>query len=75
MVLAAVAGSLVFFLLTNFGSFLTDPMYPKTAAGLMSAYAMGLPFLGNTIAGDLVFSGVLFGAFYFLKKQVPQLAA
>ena len=73
MVLAAIAGSLVFFLLTNFGSFLTDPMYPKTAAGLASAYTMGLPFLGNTVAGDLCFSGVMFGSFLFLKKQVPQL--
>ena len=75
LVLAALTGSAVFFLLTNFGSWLTDPMYPKTTAGLLSAFTLGLPFLGNTIAGDLCFSAVLFGAFFMLKKQVPQLAA
>ncbi len=71
---AAVAGSLVFFLLTNFGAWMTDAMYPKTPAGLGAAMAAGLPFLGNTVAGDLCFSGLLFGSLYLLKKQVPQLA-
>ncbi|HNE28731.1 MAG TPA: hypothetical protein PKL15_14990 [Saprospiraceae bacterium] len=66
---ASVAGSLLFFLLTNFSVWLESGMYPKTGAGLMSCYIAGLPFLQNTLLGDLFFSGVLFGAYAWLGSR------
>jgi len=51
----------VFFLLTNFGAWLGSPVYPQTTAGLMAAFTAGLPFLLNSVAGNLFFAGVLFG--------------
>lgn len=58
----AVAGSTVlFFLLTNFGSWLGSPLYPQTWSGLVAAFAAGLPFLLNSVAGNVVFSALLFG--------------
>ena len=53
----------LFFLVTNFGSWLALPMYSKDFGGLMTAYAAGLPFLLNTVLGDLVYVGLLFGAY------------
>ena len=66
---ATVASSALFFLVTNFGAWLSHGMYPMTAQGLIQAYVAGLPFLQNTLLGNLFFSTVLFGGFMLLQKQ------
>jgi hypothetical protein len=58
---ASLAGSIVFFLLSNFATWVSYDMYPHTAAGLATCYAMGIPFFRNTLASDFVFSLVMFG--------------
>lgn len=58
---AAIAGSLTFFFITNFGVWMQGTMYPMTYTGLVSAYAAGLPFLKNAMAGDLVYTTLMFG--------------
>jgi hypothetical protein len=60
LVLAALAGSLLFFLMTNFAFWLvfTD-MYPRTAAGLVSCYVAALPFVRWAPLGDVVWTVVL----------------
>lgn len=64
---AAVGATLIFFLLSNFGVWMSGMMYPKTTTGLVACYIAGLPFLGMSLAANLVFSGVLFGAAKGLK--------
>jgi hypothetical protein len=59
---AAVGATVVFFLVTNFGVWAGGLLYPKTGAGLLAAFAAGLPFLLNSLLANLVFSGLLFGA-------------
>ena len=66
---AAVASSVLFFLVTNFGAWLSHGMYPMTAQGLVQSYAAGLPFFQNTLLGNLFFSAVLFGGFALLQKR------
>ncbi len=58
---AALAGSVSFFLISNFGVWAATAMYPKTVAGLMTCYAAGVPFFRHTVAGDLVYSAAMFG--------------
>ena len=36
-------------------------MYPKTLAGLVTCYAAGLPFFRRALAGDMLFTAVMFG--------------
>ncbi len=71
--MSAVASSLLFYLITNFGSWLTDPMYTKTLSGLLQSYLAGLPFLRNGLLGDLFYSGLLFGSFAWAQRRLPQL--
>lgn len=66
---AALAGSVQFFLTTNFAVWLTTPYYAKTMAGLADCYIKGLPFYQYTLLGDLVFTGVLFGAHHVLARR------
>jgi hypothetical protein len=71
--LSLVTSSL-FFLITNFGVWMMQDMYPKNAAGLVECYVAAIPFFGNQIAGDLFFAAILFGAYETLKKVSPTFA-
>jgi hypothetical protein len=70
---ASLTASVIFFLITNFGSWLADPLYPKNATGLASAYIAGIPFFWNTLLGDLFYTAVLFGGFALVGKRFPQI--
>jgi hypothetical protein len=50
-----LASSLLFFVITNFGAWLTLDMYAKDFQGLLASYLMGVPFFKSTLAGDLIF--------------------
>lgn len=69
---AALASSVLFFLVTNFSVWAFSGMYPHTAKGLAGCYIAALPFFQNTVAGDLFFSGLLFGGFALLERMVPK---
>ena len=73
---ASVSASLIFFLVSNFGAWYADPfnMFADNFAGLTTAYAAGLPLFWNTLAGDLVYVGVLFGGFELVKNAYPSLS-
>lgn len=57
---ASLAASMQFFLLTNFGSWVANPDYPRSFAGLIQCYVAGIPFYRNTLISDLVFPMVFF---------------
>lgn len=76
----ALAGSLLFFMITNFGAWLADitsahSIYAANLSGLAVAYVAGIPFFQNTVAGSLFFSAVLFGGFELVRRYVPALRA
>ncbi len=70
---AVVASSVLFFLLTNFGAWMTSGLYLKSAEGLMQAYVAGIPFFQNSLLGNLVFAVVIFGGYRLLQKNVAAL--
>jgi len=65
---AALASSTVFFLATNFAVWAFSPMYEKTLEGLVLCYTMAIPFFQNTVAGDLIWSGAIFGTYFALRN-------
>lgn len=81
---AAVASSVIFFLVTNFGAWLASPFYPQTYAGLMQCYIAGLAFINNgsygisfflnELAGALFYSGLFFGVYALAKQKFPVLS-
>ena len=71
----SLAGSILFFIVTNFGAWLGSPMYPQNAAGLTAAYVAGIPFFQWTLLGTLAYAALLFGGFALLRRQVPALRA
>ena len=65
---ATLGGALLFFLLTNFGVWISSGFYPKSAAGLLTCYSMALPFFGNTLAGAVFYSAVMFIGYEQIRK-------
>jgi hypothetical protein len=70
---ATVAGSAIFFVLTNFGYWLSGTLYPLTPAGLASCYVAAIPFVRNTLAGDLFYVAILFGITELASRRIPAL--
>ncbi len=72
-----LAGSAVastfFFLITNAAVWLWSGMYTLTFEGLMTSYAMGLPFYKNMLVGDLFYVTAFFGVYkaveYFVRQK------
>lgn len=61
--------SLLFFLTTNFGSWVGQSLpYDRGPAGLLESYWMALPFWRGTLVSDFVFSGALFGLHAALSR-------
>ena len=62
---ASVLGSIAFYVITNTGDWLAEPLYAKNAAGWVQALTTGLPgypptiaFFRNTVASDLLFTAM-----------------
>lgn len=67
---ATLAGSVLFFLITNGAVWAFGSMYPHTFGGLIACYAAGLPFWRNTLLGDIFFTAVFFGTYELARKYV-----
>ena len=70
--LSSISGSLIFFLVSNFGVWISGTiyidgvlttMYAKSLAGLIQCYISAIPYFGNALVGDLVYCTILFTSY------------
>ena len=70
---ASIVSSIFFFVVTNFAVWAFSPWYEKSVSGLLQCYFMALPFLKNSLLGDLFYTTVFFGtyelAIIWVKKR------
>jgi len=59
---AVFLGSLIFYLLSNFPVWIV--YYPNTLAGLIECYVMAIPYFGNSLVGNSMFTLLIFGLHY-----------
>lgn len=64
---ASLISSIIFFVVTNFGAFLT--MYSQTYAGLKECYLLAIPFYRSTLASTLVYSVILYAGYEWLLRR------
>jgi hypothetical protein len=62
-----LSSSLLFFAITNFAVWAFSGMYAHDLHGLIHCYVAALPFLGNTVAGDMLWTTLLFGCWWSAK--------
>ena len=69
LIFYSFAGSLIFYLVTNFAVWLFGNMYDKNLSGLIYCYYMAIPFFTKTIISTIFFSYAAFFANYFYSKK------
>ena len=69
LAITGFAGSLIFFMITNFSVWLSGGLYPLTIDGLLECYIMAIPFFHNTLISTLLFLGILFFGYTFAEKK------
>ncbi len=76
---ASLFSALLFFFITNFAVWYFGDWYARDFAGLISCYTLAIPFFKTTLASNLLYTGLLFGAyetlFYFLFKKKNSIQA
>ncbi|AOE49537.1 DUF6580 family putative transport protein [Kangiella sediminilitoris] len=70
VIAASTCGSIIFFVVTNFGVWWVNDYYPNSWEGLVTCYTMAIPFFQRTLLGDLLFNGVLFVSYWYFSKAV-----
>ena len=76
IVVTSLISSIAFFLITNFGAWLTLDIYEKNFAGLINSYVLAIPFFHNTLISTflyLLLTKVLFDFFINKEKTVKTL--
>jgi hypothetical protein len=68
----SIGASLLFFFLSNSAFFVFDnpiyKLYPQNFGGYIDSLVGGLPFLKTGLVADLVYSTILFGAYFLMQK-------
>jgi hypothetical protein len=83
LLLSSVGTGVLFYLISNLGTFVTTNLYPRTFEGLLTCYAAGIPFYQegnmfssfalNGIMGNVFFTALLFGVWvgvFDTKKEM-----
>ena len=70
IVIGGAASGVLFFVVSNFGVWLTSGMYVHAFDGLVQCYAMALPFFRVSLIADLFYSAVIFGLYELVLYAV-----
>jgi hypothetical protein len=70
--------AIIFYLVTNTGSWMANPAYAKTIAGWIQALTVGVPgypptwtFFRNTLFSDMLFSSLMAGSWFVASGKLP----
>lgn len=65
-----LGATLTFWIISNLGTFISGTLYPKTITGLVACFTAALPFLKNSLIGNVLFASILFGTYEILSRSV-----
>ena len=66
---SGLVSSVCFFIITNFGAWLTLEMYEKNFAGLLQSYVYAIPFFHNTLISTFLYLIILKLLFDFIIRK------
>jgi hypothetical protein len=73
LILTALAGSVLFFLITNLGAWISPTsIYSKNIAGLLQSYIAGIPFFRASVLSTLLFTLLSFGGIEVLANYLSK---
>ena len=65
-----IAGSLVFYLITNFIVWYSGTLYEQNISGLITCYVLAIPFFNNTLISTIIFSYLAFTSIYYANLTI-----
>ena len=65
----SISSSLVFFIISNFGVFISSSIYSKDINGLLSCYIAAIPFYYGTLISSIIYTFSLFGINKFFTER------
>lgn len=69
---ASLGAALIFFVVSNFGTWLFGGLYPLTLEGLVACYVAAVPFFKYTLASTLLWTAVLVGLHHGAERFARQ---
>ena len=73
LTITGIAGSLIFFIVTNFSVWLGEKLYPLNIDGLIQCYTMAIPFFHNTLISTFIFLAILFKGYSLVEKKFSKI--
>ena len=65
----SISSSLVFFVISNFGVFVTSSVYSKDLNGLLLCYTAAVPFFLGTLSSSIIYTFSFFGIYKFAYQN------
>lgn len=69
IIAGGLGASVLFFILSNLGAWVSMPMYTKDLSGLATCFAAAVPFFRNTIMSNLLFATLFIGSIEYMKNH------
>ncbi|MEC9206088.1 MAG: DUF6580 family putative transport protein [Pseudomonadota bacterium] len=70
--IASVLSPSIFFIISNFGVWLTMGLYPGNLSGLLSCYVAGIPFFKYSLLSTILFSLTIFICHRIIEKNIKK---
>ena len=71
----SISSSLLFFIISNFGVWISSSFYSKDFFGLIACYVAAIPFYYGTLSGTIFYSFFLFGSYEFLSRKLSKVTS
>lgn len=71
---SAFVAAVIFFLISNFGVWLSGTMYPLNLGGLISCYVAGIPFFHWSLLGNIFYLGLMVGVYEWVSVRYLKVA-
>ena len=71
----SISSSLLFFIISNFGVWISSSFYSKDIFGLVECYVAAIPFYYGTLSGTIFYLFFLFGSYEFLSQKLSEVTS
>ena len=69
VVLSSIISPSIFFIISNFGVWLTGSIYTFNLSGLITCYIAGIPFFDESLISTVLFALTIFSIMKLIKKE------
>ena len=73
VVLSSVISPSIFFIISNFGVWLTGSMYTFNLSGLITCYVAGIPFFDESLISTILFALTIFSIMKLIRKEPKEI--